>query len=59
MSTANNKLYDRLIELRWHVTTDLDGRQLQYRYRLSTISPYEYSQWEPVPIVWEHKRAEA
>lgn len=42
------------IELRFVVTPDLDGRQLQYRIRRSND---DWLPWKAVPTVFENKKA--
>lgn len=46
-----------MVELRYVVTPDLDGRQLQYRSRLvGYFGPHKWGPWLPVLTVFTHKK---
>lgn len=51
------------LEMRWVVTPDLDGRQLQYRYQRNqsamSVGPHpagDWSEWKPVTTIFVTKK---
>lgn len=54
-----DKLFDDFLQMRWVVTYDLDGKQLQFRHKRSHIYPPEWTEWMPVPTTFmSHKLEE-